>query len=223
MLGAGCLPSAEQQQRSERAQARERQATGLKRNEKRKSGIANAAWPQTTPRTRNWSLTAPATLRSEQAVAALPCIQHILDANRLTWSDVGHHPDCQCASFIHASQQQEPTWDLIMDTRRKYRNWLRRNPPHDFFPEAWTKRCNEYSIFNPGLVTTKRREGDEHTLRGLAGVYQCRINIIVVSSNHHHTKTIPLPCRNNPLLSFSLISFPMFQATLSTIYIRRVL
>jgi hypothetical protein len=37
----------------------------------------------------------------------------------------------------------------------------------------------------------QENEGDEHTLRGLAGVYQCRMNIIVVSSNRHHTKTIP--------------------------------
>ena len=64
--------------------------------------------------------------------------------------------------------------------------------------------------------TTERREG-EHTLRGLAGVYQCRINIIVVSSNNHHTKASPLPSRNNHLVTFSLIS-PMFKATLSTIY-----
>ena len=47
-------------------------------------------------------------------------------------------------------------------------------------------------------MTTKRREGDEHTLRGLAGVYQCRINILEVSSNHHHTKKIPLPSRLIP-------------------------
>ena len=139
------------------------------------------------------SAKAPAALPNEQAVADLPCIQHILDANRLTWSDVGLHPDCPFASFIHASQQQEPTWDLIIDTRRKCRSWLRRNPPHDFFPEACTKRCNEYSTFNPGLVANKRREGDEPTVRGLAGVCQCRINIIVVSSNHHHTKKSPSP------------------------------
>jgi hypothetical protein len=56
----------------------------------------------------------------------------------------------------HASQQQRPTRDLIIDTRRKCRSWLRRNPPDDFFPEACTKRCNEYSIFKPGLVTNKR-------------------------------------------------------------------
>jgi hypothetical protein len=105
-------------------------------------------------------------------------------------------------------------------TQRKCRCWLRLHPPDDFLPEAWTKRCNEYSIFKPGLVTNKRREGmNEHTLRGLAGVYQCRINIILVSSNHHHTKTFPLPSRNNNLLTFSLIC-PMFKAT---IYIRRVL
>ncbi len=162
-------------------------------------------------------------LPNEKDVAALPCIQHILDANRLTWSDVGHHPDCQFASFIHASQQHEPTRDQIIDTRRKFRNWLRLDPPDDLFPEAWTKRCNEYSIFKPGLVTTKRRECmNEHTLRGLAGVYQCRINIILVSSNHHHTNTIPLPRRNKLLVTLSLIS-PMFQSTLSTIYISRVL
>jgi hypothetical protein len=65
-------------------------------------------------------------------------------------TNVGHHPDCQFLCFIHTSQQQEPTWDLIIDTRRKCRNWLQLHPPDDFFPEAWTKRCHEYSIFNPG-------------------------------------------------------------------------
>ncbi len=53
--------------------------------------------PQTTQGSRSWSLTAPATLPNEQAVAAFPCIQNILDANRLTWPDVGLHPDCQFA------------------------------------------------------------------------------------------------------------------------------
>jgi hypothetical protein len=46
-------------------------------------------------------------------MVALPCIQRILDANRLTWSDVGHHPDCQFASFIQASQQEQ-NGDLII-------------------------------------------------------------------------------------------------------------
>ena len=56
--------------------------------------------PQTTQHTRSRSLTAPATLPNEQAVTALFFIQHILDANRLTWSDVvGHHPDFQFAGF----------------------------------------------------------------------------------------------------------------------------
>ena len=120
-------------------------------------------------------------------MAALPCIQRIVDANRLTWSDVGHLPDCQFASFIHASQQQEPSGD-----QHRHAKEMQVNPPDRFFPEAWTKICNEYFMFNPGLVTNTRREGDEHTLRGLAGVYKCRIKIIVVSSNNHHTQTIPL-------------------------------
>ena len=83
-----------------------------------------ARGPQTTQRSRSWTLTAPATLPNEQAVAALPSIQHVPDVNRLTCSAIGHHPDCQFASFIHASQQQEPTRDLLIDTRRKCRNWL---------------------------------------------------------------------------------------------------
>jgi hypothetical protein len=89
-----------------------------KQEEKKKKGNE---WrrPQTTQRTRSWSrLSAPATLPNAQAVAALLCIQHILDANRLTWADVGRHPALLIASFIHASQQQEPTWDLIIDTPR---------------------------------------------------------------------------------------------------------
>ena len=123
---------------------REPNKKGKKKTFESENGVGDR---NLTPRSRSWTLTAPAALPNEQAVADLPCIQHILDANRLTWSDVGLHPDCPFASFIHASQQQEPTWDLIIDTRRKCRSWLRRNPPHDFFPEACTKRCNEYSSF----------------------------------------------------------------------------
>jgi hypothetical protein len=51
-------------------------------------------------------------------------------------------------------------------------------------------------------VTTKRREDDEHSVRGLAGVYLFRMDMIVISSNHHHTKTTPLPSRNNHLVTF---------------------
>jgi hypothetical protein len=100
-----------------------------KRKKKKVESKMHCRPPQATQRTRSWSFTAPATLPNEQAVAALPCIQHILDANRLTWSDVGHHPDGQFASFIHASQRQEPNGDLIIDTRRKCRSWLRLKPP----------------------------------------------------------------------------------------------
>ena len=104
---------------------------GLKRKEKRKkwNRKMEQRGPQTAQRSRSWSHTAPATLPNEQAVASFPCVQHILDANRLTWPGVGLHPDCQFAIFIHASQQQEPTRDPIIDTRRKCRRWLRLNPP----------------------------------------------------------------------------------------------
>jgi hypothetical protein len=54
---------------------------------------------QNAQRSRSWSATAPATLPNEQALAALPGIQHVLDANRLTWPDVGLHPDCQFVSL----------------------------------------------------------------------------------------------------------------------------
>jgi hypothetical protein len=70
-----------------------------------------------------------ASKRASRGCSSLHSVQHILDANRLTWSGVGHHPDCQFASFIHASQQREPTWDLIIATRRKCRNWLSLKPP----------------------------------------------------------------------------------------------
>ena len=91
---------------------------------------------QTTQRIRSWSLTEPATLTNEQAVAALPSIQHILDARRLT-------------------------------------------------------RCNEYVIFKPGLVTNKKREG-ENTLRSQACIHSALISLyfcqIIITQRH----TIPL-------------------------------
>jgi hypothetical protein len=81
-----------------------------KRNEKRKKWNREMEHrgPQTTQRTRRWSLSAPATLPNEESVADLSCIQHILDANRLAWSDVGHHPDCQFASFIQSTTRTNP-------------------------------------------------------------------------------------------------------------------
>jgi hypothetical protein len=86
-------------------------------------------------------------------VAALPCIQHILDANRLTWSGVGHHADCQFASFIHASQQREPTWDLIIDTRRKCRNWLRLHPSEKQKRHG-SAYHQEAPLFSQGAIAT---------------------------------------------------------------------
>jgi len=65
-------------------------------------------------------------------------------------------------------------------------------------------------IFKPGLVTTKRKEGDEHTLHGLPDVYQFRVNIIVVSSNHHHSKTYNLP-PNTPSLGEIWLIFLNFK------------
>jgi hypothetical protein len=125
--------------------------------------------------------------------------------NLTTWSDVGHHPDCQFVSFIHASPQQEPTRGPNHQHAKEMQEAAqsRLNPLDDFFPEACTKRCHGHSIFKPGLVTNKRREGGEHTRRGPAVVYQLRINIIVVPSNHHHTRQSPSKhsCRQNLLSS----------------------
>ena len=97
-----------------------------RKKEEKKNGVYGG--PQTTQRSRSWSLTAPVTLPNEETVVDLPCIRHILGTNRLTWSDVGHHPDLR-ASSTSVNNKQEPSWDLIIDTRRKFRNWIRRNPP----------------------------------------------------------------------------------------------
>ena len=126
---------------------REPNKKGKKKTFESENGVGDR---NLTPRSRCWSLRATSgTLPYEQVVAAFSCILHVLEANRLTWPGVGLHPDRQFASFIHASQQQEPTWDLIIDTRRKCRKRLRLDPPDDFFPKACTKRCHEYSIFKP--------------------------------------------------------------------------
>jgi hypothetical protein len=81
-----------------------------KRKEKRKkwnrmmeqSGIKllNAAGPGRVRRLRRFQTSKPWLI--------FLAFQHILDANRLTWSDVGHHSDCQFTISIHTSQQQEP-------------------------------------------------------------------------------------------------------------------
>jgi hypothetical protein len=83
------------------------------RKESKKSGQKmSMVTYKITQRTRSWSLSAPATLPNVKGMADLPCIQHILDANRLTWPDVGHHPDLLICEIHPRQLTTKPTLDL---------------------------------------------------------------------------------------------------------------
>ena len=115
--------------------------------------------------------------------AALNLIHHILDAHDLIWHDKGRDPDCQFASFIHSKEKKEPAETLIQECRRNCRDWLLNHPPPvtEFTKTDWQDRVKRY-----GFAMAGRKRGDEHSLRGLAGAYATRINVIIVNSPSSH-------------------------------------
>ena len=115
---------------------------------------------------------------------ALQSIRSLLAEKHLAWHDTGRHPDCQFTSFIHSTQKIEPDLKQILDTRRKCRDWLFRNPPESVVsPSEWRDSVKSFGI------SDNRKQGDENSLRGLAGAYGIPINVIIVGASSHHTKT----------------------------------
>ena len=118
---------------------------------------------------------------NEEFAHALLSIQPLLAQYELDWHDHGRHPDCQFASFIHAAKKTVPGLEDIMAVRRACKNWLLVHPPPlGESASDWPDRVNAF-----GFLNEERKQGDEHSLRGLAGAFATRINVIIVSTTGH--------------------------------------
>ena len=116
---------------------------------------------------------------------ALHSIQPLLDQHQLQRHDYGQSPDCQFTSFIDASKKTIPALEDIMSVRRSCRNWLLAHPPP--LVESATDWRNQTMPFGFGDINI-RKQGNEHSLRGLAGAFSTRVNVIVVMTSGHHIK-----------------------------------
>jgi hypothetical protein len=77
-----------------------------------------------------------------------------------------------------------------MEVRRAARNWLYTHPPP--FVESmsvWQDLCKPFAFVDP----SKRKHGNQHSLRALAACFYTRINLIVVSTSGHHTQLYDPP------------------------------
>jgi hypothetical protein len=72
-----------------------------------------------------------------------------------------------------------------MDVRRACKNWLIANPPP--LGESVKDWRDQTMPFGFGDETI-RKQGNEHSLRGLAGEFSTRINVLVVMTSGHHIK-----------------------------------
>ena len=121
---------------------------------------------------------------NEKIAHAFHSIPHLLDQHQLVWHDHGRHPDCQFTSFIHVTKKTVPGLDEIMTVRRDCKNCLLVNPPP--LVESVTDWCDRIKDFDFG--NEKRKQGDEHSLCGLAGAFGTRINVIIVTTSVYHTE-----------------------------------
>ena len=68
-----------------------------------------------------------------------------------------------------------------MTVRGACRNWLLAHPPPSVQSASdWQDRIKAF-----GFKKENRKQGDEHTLRGLAGAFATRINVIIVRTLGH--------------------------------------
>ena len=121
---------------------------------------------------------------NEEIARALNSMQPLLHQHKLQWQDHGRHPDCQFTSFIHASKKTIPAMAEIMDVRRACKNWLLAHPPP--LVVSLTDWHGQTNLF--GYWDNNRKQGNEHSLRGLAGAFATRINVIVVMTTGYHIK-----------------------------------
>ena len=120
---------------------------------------------------------------NEKIAHALHSIQPLLEQHKLQWHDHGRNPDCQFTSFIHASQKTIPLEEDILLVRRTCKSWLSANPPsHVESMTAWHDNIKAFGFGNIKI----RKQGDDDSLCGLAGVFKTRINVIVVMTTGHH-------------------------------------
>ena len=120
---------------------------------------------------------------NEEIAHALHSLQYLLDQHKLRWHDHGRNPDCQFTSFIHALKNTIPSMEDIMLVRRACKNWLLANPPsHVESVTAWQDNIKAFGFGNIEI----RKQGDDDSLRGLAGAFKTRINVIVVMTTGHH-------------------------------------
>ena len=135
------------------------------------------------PRTRSRTQAILRLHPNEEIAHALHSIQPLLDQHKLQWHDHGRHPDCQFTSFIHASKKTIPSMEEIMDVRRACKRWVLAHPsPQVESASAWRDKIIPFGF---GDVNT-RKQGNDHSLRGLAGAFKTRINVIVVRTSGHH-------------------------------------
>ena len=126
---------------------------------------------------------------NEKIAHALHSIQPLLDHHKLQWHDHGRNPDCQFTSFIHALQKTIPALEKIIEVRRACRNWLISNPPPGVESgSAWRDKILPF-----GYGTDLRKQGNDHSLRGLAGAFKTRINVIVITTSEHHIQQFNPP------------------------------
>jgi hypothetical protein len=127
---------------------------------------------------------------NKEIASALLSVLPLLAQHQLQWHDIGRNPDCQFSSFIHASEEKVPDLDKIMAVRRAARNWLYKHPPPFVEPMSeWISKCNSLAFADP----SKRKHGNQHSLRALAACFYTRINLIVVSTSGHHTQLYDPP------------------------------
>ena len=119
---------------------------------------------------------------NEEIVYALHSTQHLLAQHQLQWHDIGRNPDCQFASFIHASEEKVPDHEAIIQVRRAVRNWLFAHQPS--FVDSATEWRDQIMGF--GFAMEQRRQRIEHSLRAMAACFSTRINLITVSTSGHH-------------------------------------
>ena len=132
-----------------------------------------------------------------EIVHSLPSIQTFLDQHNLGWHDHGRHADCQFTSFIHDTKKTVPGLDDIMQVRRGCKNWLLNNSsPLVESHTDWRDRVMPFVFGNE-----RRKQGDEHSLCGLTGVFATRINDIIVTTSWYLTEQYTPHIWNIPVIT----------------------
>jgi hypothetical protein len=133
---------------------------------------------------------------NEDIARALHSILPLLVQHQLHWDDIGRNPDCQFASFIHASEEKVPEDEQIIQVRRAVRSWLLAHQLSliDTVSE-WRDRVMAF-----GFATELRKQGNEHSLYAMVACFTTRINLITVSTSGHHIQEYCPPDNIQPTM-----------------------